>query len=294
MAGLIQELRDSRTFTVNENGGEATFRYVLTGEPDEAVAYDIVQANSPATWYGYTRSTIDLTNRPSLDVWFPVVNYTIPVFEPGAVPPMGDGPGGDTPPSGGGAAPSDGDLLTGVSVSINLENQNVKRSLQTISKTGFGGDPPDCSGLINVTKDKVEGVDIGIPIATIQVKSTLPYLTAGYFKNLLWVCGKTNLYDWWLFKQEEALFTGANGSSKGSGEFEINYEFKYQRTRQNITIRSDGDGLVVPIKRGWHYLWTMTRKEKDTGANALIERPYAAYVEQVYDAVNFEWLGSIR
>ena len=80
MPGYIQELRDSRTFDVNVTGGSAQFRYVLTGETDEETAYDLVLATSPAQWFDYTRDKIDMTNRPALGTWFPVVNYTLPVY----------------------------------------------------------------------------------------------------------------------------------------------------------------------------------------------------------------------
>lgn len=292
MPPLIKELHGSRTFSVDTTGGSAKFLYFIADQPDEAAAYDMVLANSPATWYGYTRSTIDMSERPTLDIWFPVVNYTIPVGEFTNTPPMGDGPGGATPPAGG-SPPANNSTIDNLSFSITLESQNVKRSLQTVSRTGMGGAPaPDCKQLIGLTADgKVEGVDVSVPVATLQLKSTIPYLTIGYFKNLLWVCGSTNQYPWWFGKEEEFLFTGATGQQKGSGEMEINFEFRYSKTLTNITIRTDGGGLVVPEKRGWHYLWTMNQPEKDTTVNRMIERPYAAYVEKVYDSKPFEWLG---
>lgn len=292
MAATILELHGSRTFSVDTTGGTAKFLYYIGGEPDEAAAYDLVLANSPATWYGYTRSTIDMNERPTLNQWWPVVNYTIPVGQPTNTPPMGDGPGGATPPASSGA-PANNATIDNLSFSITTESQHVQRSLSTISRTGLGGSPaPDAKNLIGVTQDgKVEGVDILVPVATLQLKSTIPYLTVGYFKNLLWVCGSTNQYPWWIAKEEEMLFTGASGQQKGSGEMEVNYEFKYIKTKTNITIRSDSGELVVAEKRGHHYLWTMNRLEKDATANVMVERPYAAYVEKVYDSKPFEWLG---
>lgn len=292
MPPLIVELHGSRTFDVNVTGGTAKFLYYVAGVESEADAYDLVLGTSPGTWYGYSRATIDMSNRPTLGQWFPVVNYEIPVYQPGTVPPTGDGPGGATPPAGGSpSTPGANDVLGGVSVSLTLEPQHYTASRKTVSRTGRNGAAaPDYGGLINVQEGKVEGVDVGVPVATLQVQSTLPYLTAGYFKNLMWVCGSTNLYKWWIFDEEEALFVGAQGQSKASGECELSYEFRYIKTVPFVSI--DNGAIVTPEKRGHHYLWVSYKKRVD--ANELAPRPIAAYIEQVYDAKNFDWIGKIR
>jgi hypothetical protein len=293
MPGYIQELRDSRTFDVNVTGGSAQFRYVLTGETDEEAAYDLVLATSPGTWFDYTRDKIDMTNRPALGTWFPVVNYTLPVFEPGAPLPTG-GVGVDSAPesSPSSAPPPAGQKLSGVSCSIGLESQHIVRSRETISRTAPAGQTAkDYKGLINVSEGKdgkVEGTDTWVPVAKIGLKRTLPTLTAGYFRNLLRLCGKTNASKWWLFDFEEGLFAGMSGQYKGSGEFECDFEFWFQETKTNIIIN---DEITVPEKKGWHYLW-VSYAEKQPGANQpLVQRPLAAYVERVIETAEFTWLG---
>jgi hypothetical protein len=42
---------------------------------------------------------------------------------------------------------------------------------------------------------------------------------------------------------------------------------------------------------GWHYLWVRFTDDEDANAKALIKRPIAAYVEQVYPYGNFSSLG---
>lgn len=301
MPGYIQELRDSRTFDVNVTGGTAQFRYVLTGETDEEAAYALVLATSPAQWFDYTRDKIDMTNRPALGTWFPVVNYTLPVYSLTTPLPTGTaGPTGaagtDSPPasSPSSSPPASGEILTGVSVSIVLENQHVELALDVVDSAAIAGRTLPDTKLIGVGPDRIDGVDVGVPVANIVYRKTIPTLRAGYFQNLLALCGTTNEKAWWFFQPEEALFCGMNGQSKGSGEFEMTYEFKYQRTKRDIVIREgEDDGLVCPEKRGWHYLWTSTEKRQQgvAGSTAVVYVPFAYHVCRVYERSNFNWLG---
>lgn len=306
MPATLIELHGSRNFEVNVTGGSATFLYYLHGTSSETEAYDAVLTGSPGEWFGYTRDKIDMSKREAPDQWWPVVSYSLPVFNLSDPLPTGEaGPTGfpgDTPPasSPSSAPPASGDLLDGISVSIGLENQHVQHSLKTVYSAAVGGDAPNCNRLIGLSGSgadtKIEGVDIGVAVANIVYRRTIPYLTAGYFKNILSLCGTTNEEAWWLFKAEEALFAGCNGQTKGTGEFEINFEFKYSRTKYDIDVTGQVDGhgvplLIVPEKRGWHYLWTKNQKQKDAVANAMVERPFAVYIEQVYETSNFKWLG---
>lgn len=301
MPGVIKELFDSRTFSIDQTGGSATFRYYIHGESDERAAYELVIANAPVEWYSFVRDTVDMGSRIGINQWMPVVNYSVPVFQPNEAPPPGNAqtdppPSPPPPPAGGGGGGGGGESLGGVSFTIGLENQHVYKSLETIEKKGKGGAAAaDFKRLIGVTADgKVEGVDIGVPVATINRRVTLPYLSVDYFKNLIYLVGRTNADPWWLFSYEEGLFVGASGQDKGGGGFEVNFEFKYSATKKNIVIRPDdpaGTGITIVEKKGWHYLWVAYKPEIDTVANAMVERPVAAYVERVYDTGGFSWLG---
>lgn len=291
MPPRIDELRDSRTFSVDVTGGTAVWRFVILGQPDEAAAYDMVLNEAPATWFGYTRSNINMDDRPNLGIWFPVVTYTIPVFPLGTPPPSGDAGGGGPPPAGG-SPPSDNSEVGGkISFSLSLESQHVTRSLKSISRTGLNGaTAPDPKGLVGVRADgEVDGVDIGVAVASFQVKATIPNLTYAHLKNLLYCCGRTNERPWWFFKEEEGYLVGINGQCKGSGETELSYDFRYSRTRPSVNIRP---GLQTSEKRGWHYLWTMNKKEQDNVNDPPVVRPIAAYVDQIFETAEFAYLGT--
>lgn len=44
-------------------------------------------------------------------------------------------------------------------------------------------------------------------------------------------------------------------------------------------------------KKGWEYMWLRYHDVKDDTAKMLIKHPCAAYVERVYDEVDFAGLG---
>ncbi len=52
---------------------------------------------------------------------------------------------------------------------------------------------------------------------------------------------------------------------------------------------STADGLTIPEKRAWDYLWVSY--EDTVNANLLVQIPRAAYVERVYKEVDFSLLG---
>jgi hypothetical protein len=293
MPGTIIEIHGSRNFTVSINGGEATFLYMIFGEPDEATAYDLVLANSPGTWYQYTRDSIDMSNRPAMGLWYPVVKYKLPQFAPGEPLPSGTAGVDPAPSSPSSTAPADGEPLKGISFSVTTEMQKVYRSLETIA-SGIvgGGTAPDLHRLVGVSQTgpdgRVEGVDVPTPVATFRKNAVLPDVNHGYFRNLLRCCGKTNAEPFLGFNYEELLFMGCQGHQRGGGDFELEFEFKFQETKTNIYI---APGLTCPEKKGWNYLWTMNRKERDTGSNLTVERPFAWYVERVIDTVGLGWLG---
>lgn len=293
MPGLIKELHGSRTFNVGVNGGDAKFLYMIANEPDEATAEALVRATAPASWYAYTLVDVDMSDRPNLSTWFPVVNYKIPAFAAGSLPSSGDAgtgpPSPDTSPSA--SAPTGSDPLVGVDFSVVTEMQRVYRSFATVSSTKITGEPnpPDFGKLVGVDRDgRIEGVDVPKAVASFRRRVTLQGITQTYFRNLLKVVGRTNEVAWWGFPAEDLLLAGVSGSQRNDTEFDMNFEFKYSPTETSIVIRS---GLTVATKAGWHYLWCATRREKDATANLMVEIPYAAYVERVIGVASFNWLG---
>lgn len=297
MPGTIIELHGSRTPSRSIDGGEVRFLYFIFGEPDEATAYDLVLANSPGEWYGYTRREIDMGERPTLGQWFPIVTYQIPEFTNIDPLPFTGDPGDGTPGSGTGspsspssAAPPDGELIQGVSFAVGTETQRVFRSFATVSAVGLSGaTPPDFGKLIGVSPDdKLEGVDVPVAVSSFRRRAVLKNVTQKYFRNLQKVVGKTNEVDWWGYPAESLYLAGVTGTQRNESEFELEFEFHFREPKDAETIRT---GLTIPARAGWHHVWTYNREEVDTTANIKIIAPVAVYVERILGVANFSYLG---
>jgi hypothetical protein len=148
---------------------------------------------------------------------------------------------------------------------------------------------PYFGGAIGVTRDNVEGVDITVPVFNFSETHYIPaaLITPAYQSVLFNLTGKVNNYAFRWFAEGECLFLGASGAQRGQDDWEITYRFAASPNRTGIII---GD-IVGIVKKGWEYLWVRYEDAEDTGANALVKRPMAVYVEQVYDWADFSLLG---
>jgi len=168
--------------------------------------------------------------------------------------------------------------------------QHIAQSLQTVGAYGSLGQPaPNFKGAIGATADSVEGVDITVPVYQFSETHYIDdaYITPAYKGTLFALTGKVNSGPFKGFAQGECLFLGASGQKRGSGDWEINYRFA---ASPNVTGLAVGD-IVGINKRGWEYLWVRYADEEDTVAKALVKRPVAAYVEQVYPYGDLNALG---
>lgn len=168
--------------------------------------------------------------------------------------------------------------------------QHVSQSKETISKTAIPGqEAPDFKGAINVSGDRVDGVDLVIPALKFQLTYKVPQatLTTDYVRTLARMTGTTNADEFLGFAAGELLFLGATGEQALNGDPEVTYHFE---ASENIVNQAIGD-IVVPAKKGHEFLWVWYQPEEDDNAKRLVQRPFAAYVERVYRSTNFSDLG---
>lgn len=168
--------------------------------------------------------------------------------------------------------------------------QHVTQSLQTVgSYAPSGQQAPNCHGAIGVTHDSVEGVDVTVPIYNFAETHYLdPAMVTGAYKAALFaLTGKVNSSAFRGFAAGEVLFLGASGSQRGEEDWEITFRFA---ASPNITGLEIGPISGVD-KRGWEYLWVRYADSEDTDAKALVKKPVAVYVEQVYPTASFAGLG---
>jgi hypothetical protein len=152
-----------------------------------------------------------------------------------------------------------------------------------------GFSAPDFFGAIGVTDDRVEGTDITVPVfnftETHYIEKAL--VTGAYKLALFNLTGKVNGSGFKGFAKGEVLFLGASGSKRGLDDWEITFRFA---ASPNVAGISLGD-IAGVSKEGWQYLWVRFIDDEDATAKALIKRPVAAYVEQVYPYGDFSNLG---
>lgn len=145
----------------------------------------------------------------------------------------------------------------------------------------FAKDPraPDYKGAIGVAGGQVAGTDIftghmefGVTVQVYPVQ--LPYL-----RSLLETVGTTNRNTWYKFPAGTLLYLGATGSCKPGSIWTLHHKFAAAPNITNIPV---GDSIIVPMKKGWEYLWCTYRDMQSAASGLMMQVPAAAYVEQVY------------
>jgi hypothetical protein len=152
---------------------------------------------------------------------------------------------------------------------------------------------PNCHGLIGVTKDGVEGVDIQVPTFKFKVTKRLPptVVTLDYQWMLSRLSGTVNGAEWAGYAPGEVLFLGANGNQEGADMWQIAYDFAASPNADELFIRSHTGNIGPFPKLGWEYVWVRYEDYVDATSNAMTKNPVAAYVEQVYPYADFNLLG---
>jgi len=152
-----------------------------------------------------------------------------------------------------------------------------------------GETAPNFYGAINVTKDNVEGVDI--PSRQYRMTETRTFhawqINQAYLDCFMLLTGTVNQSYFRNKAPGEILFLGGSGSYRGEDKFEITYQFSYSPSAYNIVA---GD-IVIPVKRGWDYLWFRYADTEDDSAKVMVKRPVSAHLERVFDYTNFALLG---
>lgn len=262
MAVEVWELHTSRTST---EGEDATVEqhWMLQGTDDDCVAKDLLKAASPAIYDGLIRKSWRVEPEGYL-LWRGTVQYgrfSRPQQE------------GDSPKitfdTGGGTIH--------VSHAISQVGAYKPTGLITIPS----------NGLVGVTNDGVEGVDI--PSREFHWSEThilpISYVSHDYAKTLYELTGTVNNDAWRSYAAGEVLFKNASGSAKDADTCEITYSFAASPNLTNLSI----GGVTVLSKQGWDYLWI--RYEEELIGSALTKKVRMIYVDRVIERKNFSLLG---
>jgi hypothetical protein len=165
----------------------------------------------------------------------------------------------------------------------------MTHSLGTRSAWAANGmSPRNYGGLIGVTDDGVEGVDIDTAVSTFsETVYFYPwFLTSAYVAFLTRAYGCVNTSPFRGFDVGEVRFLGVTGSYRsGDKAAELTFKFAVSPNATNIRVGN----MVIPFKYGWDYLWVRWADMKY--GNVTVKVPIEAYVEKVYQGLNFYNLG---
>jgi hypothetical protein len=177
------------------------------------------------------------------------------------------------------------------SISFEVAGSQTKMTHSLGTRSAFaanGMSPRNYGGLIGVTDDGVEGVDIDTAVSTFsETVYFYPwFLTSSYVAFLARAYGCVNTSPFRGFAVGEVRFLGASGSYRsGDKAAELTFKFAVSPNATNIRIGS----MTIPFKYGWDYLWVRWADMKY--GNVTVKVPIEAYVEKVYQGLNFYSLG---
>ena len=170
--------------------------------------------------------------------------------------------------------------------------QHIAHALATIAAYApAGGTAPDFDGALNVTDQGVEGLDIELPVYRFAETHYTEDddVTPAYKGTLFSLTGRVNNNTFKGLAAGDCLFLGAQGTRRGAGAddlWEISYQFAGS---PNVTGLSVGP-ITNISKLGWEYLWVRYAVAEDATAKALVRKPIAVYIEQIYKVGDFSQL----
>lgn len=275
MAVTVEEKATSRTLNAGENPS-IELTYVIRGTDGDEAALAALLAAAPEKYLNLVPKSATVSP-VGPELWDGEVRYASPKYVLPEPPPTNS---------------------VSIRVSTKGGTQHITQSLLTYDHALPGETAPDYKGAIGVTHDGVQGCDITVPVLQFTVtkifaKGNLPNLgtlfalTGTVNKQSVQFTDSTTGMSITL-DLGEGLFLGADiGQARGDGAVEVSYDFAASPTRIDLDI----GGIAVGVKDGWNYLWVRYEDAEDDQAKAVVKRPTAAYVEQVYEREYWSGLG---
>lgn len=242
----------------------ASSEYIIEGTTDEAVANSSLLAAVPSTYGGLALQEVKVTDRLSENAW------------------EGEATWGNLEPATVGESSFEFDTGGG--------SQHISQSIATVNTYAPSGETaPDFQGAIGATSNGIDGVDITVPVYNFSETHWFAdsAITTAYKLILHGLTGRKNAATFKGFAAGEVLFLGARGAKRGLDNWEISYKFAALPNATGLVV-GDITGIA---KAGWDHLWVRYQDYEDTAAKALVKRPVAVYIEQVYYDGDFSLLG---
>jgi hypothetical protein len=280
----VTEYLTSRRVVLAKDTESATLEFVGYGSSDDAVARANFAASIPAFFTAFT-NPLALLDWESYTLgglfWRAEAHYgpdAAPLFPAvgmaGPPTPVAAAPGPNAP------------IGADYSFDFTGVTEHVTQSKATTSSTRRGGGvAPDYKGAIGVTADgRVEGCDRLAPNLEWTRTVTFGSVTLQYIQTVADMVGSTNDATFYGRPAKSVIFAGGNCQIDDTYRAKVTFKFQDRKNQTSVLITS---GLSVAAKAGSEYLWVSYQDNKDGVANAITQVPFAAYTEQVVDAVDF-------
>lgn len=180
-----------------------------------------------------------------------------------------------------------------LSGSISLTSQTIKTTYNHVGSYGPGSAAAmNAGGLINVTKDGAEGVELDIPVMTFTLTRlyTRGTFSLAWLANARTFCGLPNTSTWRGFSSGTIKLAGVDGR-EGDGDFdEISFSFQTSPTFTNLVIPSPLGNITVPQKLGWQYLHVQMVERHDDATGFTTQVAHTAHVDEITQGVDLNGL----
>ncbi|VTU02442.1 Uncharacterized protein OS=Isosphaera pallida (strain ATCC 43644 / DSM 9630 / IS1B) GN=Isop_2424 PE=4 SV=1 [Gemmataceae bacterium] len=289
----IYERALSRPFALDLASGSITREYVVTGTSLEIEVQELTLLAASVVYLGLVRKAIKAAPQGG-GIWFVSVEYAnIDIQQAiGEEPQPPEGPGG-------GVAGGDAPLPASCTWDTTGGTVHIGQSKGTRSVTTFDG-LGDATGTqvnnytltnkraIGLADGRVEGVDVFAPAFRFTVEAQRAVCSLAYMNAVRDLTGRVNYgAAFYGFQAGEVLYLGASARPGSTSRWAVTHSFAVQRNEVNLRI---SDTIVVPVKKGWDYIWVGYRKGLNTIMNQVVNVPAAAFVEYVYDNGDFDVL----
>ncbi|MDZ4850132.1 MAG: hypothetical protein SGI77_12675 [Pirellulaceae bacterium] len=162
----------------------------------------------------------------------------------------------------------------------------------TVYSAALTGSPPNFNGLVGVTRDGVEGVDVPIPSFSFSIDYRFSAVSQAYLYLCHQLTGCVNNAPYLGFAIGELLFNGIEGEVGmtaggaivlSSSPISLNFE-----ASPNLSGLQVGP-FTIPFKFGWDYLWPRTVEE--TSNDAVIRKTTSVHIDRVLRWADLSALG---
>jgi hypothetical protein len=172
------------------------------------------------------------------------------------------------------------------------QTARIIQGFGTVYANALVGSPPNFNGLVGVTRDGVEGVDVPIPSFAFSIDYRFSSISQAYLYLCHQLTGCVNNATFLGFAAGELLFTGIDGevgmTSGGAivlSSSPISFNFEASPNQSGLQVGP----FTIPFKYGWDYLWPRTVEEASN--DAVIRTTTSVHIDRVLRWADLSMLG---